>query len=189
MHEEESSITKKQMAALSTIVALENARLEERGSKLKPGVHPCYDRWLVTDGVSAVILSEKPEGLPEAEEQNKIFDVIQRDIDSGTHILACSVTADITKAWKFLAKPWKKGMDTKSGAIPVTLTAQKENGGSLSGNFNPWYLVNVVEAIGPSAMLYLGNTKFCQYPSLLVYPKDWMELRNYPIGYLLPVRA
>lgn len=181
-------MTKKQLAALNTIVALENARLEERNSKLNPGVHPCYDKWLVTDGVSAVILSEKPEGLPESEEQSKIFDVIQRDIDNGTHILACRVTSDIIREWKVLAKPWKKGMDTKSGAAPVTLTAQKEDGGSFSGNFNPWYLVNVVEAIGPGAMLYLGNTRFCQHPSLLVYPKDWMEDTNHATGYVLPLR-
>ena len=56
-------MTKKQMTALSTIIALETARFAERNSKMKPGVHPCYDKWLMTDGSSAVILTEKPEGL------------------------------------------------------------------------------------------------------------------------------
>lgn len=127
-------MTKKQIAALSNIIANENARLEERKSAVKPGIHAAWDKWIVTDGISAVLLAEKPDGLPEGEEI-------------------------------------------------------MEDGRAVTGYYNPWYLVNVVEAVGTNALVYIGySVQFSKFPSLFVYPKDWMEHNPDRIGFLLSIR-
>ena len=71
----------------------------------------------------------------------------------------------------------------------MKLTAQRENGGTLEGFYDPRYVLDAAEAIGPGAMLYIGryskNSPFC---SLLVFPRDWMEDKDHVTGYVLPLR-
>ena len=169
-------MTKKQIAALSNIIANENARLEERKSAVKPGIHAAWDKWIVTDGISAVLLAEKPDGLPEGEEMRKIYEMVEREVKRGDSVLACTATVEKIKEWKALVKPWKQGKDSKTGATPVEITARMEDGRAVTGYYNPWYLVNVVEAVGTNALVYIGySVQFSKFPSLFVYPKDWME--------------
>lgn len=87
-------MTKKQIAALSNIIANENARLEERKSAVKPGIHAAWDKWIVTDGISAVLLAEKPDGLPEGEEMRKIYEMVEREVKRGDSVLACTATVE-----------------------------------------------------------------------------------------------
>lgn len=149
-------MTKKQIAALSNIIANENARLEERKSAVKPGIHAAWDKWIVTDGISAVLLAEKPDGLPEGEEMRKIYEMVEREVKRGDSVLACTATVEKIKEWKALVKPWKQGKDSKTGATPVEITARMEDGRAVTGYYNPWYLVNVVEAVGTNALVYIG---------------------------------
>lgn len=166
-------MTKKQIAALSNIIANENARLEERKSAVKPGIHAAWDKWIVTDGISAVLLAEKPDGLPEGEEMRKIYEMVEREVKRGDSVLACTATVEKIKEWKALVKPWKQGKDSKTGATPVEITARMEDGRAVTGYYNPWYLVNVVEAVGTNALVYIGySVQFSKFPSLFVYPKD-----------------
>lgn len=189
VHEEEICMTKKQIAALSNIIANENARLEERKSAVKPGIHAAWDKWIVTDGISAVLLAEKPDGLPEGEEMRKIYEMVEREVKRGDSVLACTATVEKIKEWKALVKPWKQGKDSKTGATPVEITARMEDGRAVTGYYNPWYLVNVVEAVGTNALVYIGySVQFSKFPSLFVYPKDWMEHNPDRIGFLLSIR-
>ena len=163
-------MTKKQIAALSNIIANENARLEERKSAVKPGIHAAWDKWIVTDGISAVLLAEKPDGLPEGEEMRKIYEMVEREVKRGDSVLACTATVEKI-------------------ATPVEITARMEDGRAVTGYYNPWYLVNVVEAVGTNALVYIGySVQFSKFPSLFVYPKDWMEHNPDRIGFLLSIR-
>lgn len=64
-----------------------------------------------------------------------------------------------------------------------------EDGRAVTGYYNPWYLVNVVEAVGTNALVYIGySVQFSKFPSLFVYPKDWMEHNPDRIGFLLSIR-
>lgn len=195
-------MTKKQIAALQRMIDREASRIEWKKQNRKrgdpaveetAGVHPSHEKYIVTDGYVAVIFSEKPAELPEAERMDSLYDMMRNDIHNqdcfNDHFLALTVTAAHISEWKQQAKLWKAGKTHKTGAVPVKLIAQKPDGGTVEGFYDPRYLVDAVEAIGPSAMLYIGrysrNSPFC---SLLVYPKNWIEDSDSKVGYVLPLR-
>ena len=179
-------MTKKQTAALSRMICREISRFDGDNT-IQAGVHTAYDRYIVTDGTAAIILPEMPDTLRKGSQMDSIYDVIRRNMENADHILADTVTADHIRTWKQLAKPWKAGKDAKTGAVPVEITAQN-NRITITGSSNPCGLIDAVEAIGAGAMLYLGRGKCSSFPSLLVYPKDWMAQRAFAFGYVLPLR-
>ena len=191
-------MTKKQLAALQRILDREASRIEWKKQNRKEGdpvveetagVHPSREQYVVSDGYVAVIFPEKPEGLLEAERNDDLYDLIWNDINGYDHFFALTVTAAHISEWKQQAKPWKAGKTNKTGAVPVKLTAQKPDGETVEGFYDPRYLVDVVEAIGPSAMLYIGRySRHSPFCSLLVYPKNWMEEHDPKVGYVLPLR-
>lgn len=188
-------MTKKQLAALQRIVDREAHQIElkkQDGKESIPriaGVHPSRDRYVVTDGYVAVAFCDKPDGMVDAERMDGLYDLVRKDFEDYDHFRTLTVTADNIKEWKQQAKPWRYGKTEKTGAVPVKLSAQNNSGGTVEGFYNPSYLVDVAEAIGPGAMFYIGrysqHSPFC---SLLVFPKDWMENNEYAIGYVLPIR-
>ncbi len=194
-------MTKKQQAALKRIIDREASRIEwekqnkkvDIGIERKAGVHPSGERHIVTDGMVAVIFQEKPDGVPEAERMDELWNFMRREVECSDkytdHFLALTVTADHISEWKKLSKDWKSGKTYKTGAVPVKLIAQNNDGGMVDRHYDPRHLVDTVEAIGPGAMIYIGKYSrqscFC---SLLVYPKNWMEDANHSIGYVLPLR-
>lgn len=195
-------MTKKQIAALQRMIDREASRIEWKKQNRKEGdpaveetagVHPSHEKYIVTDGYVAVIFPEKPAELPEAKRMDSLYDMMRNDIHNhdcfNDHFLALTVTAAHISEWKQQAKLWKAGKTHKTGAVPVKLIAQKPDGGTVEGFYDPRYLVDAVEAIGPSAMLYIGrysrSSPFC---SVLVHPKNWMEDTTPNIGYVLPLR-
>lgn len=189
-------MTKKRLSALQRIINREVYQIElkkQNNQKLKrvAGLHPSRDRYVVTDGYVALIFCDKPEGVLEAERIDSLYDLVRKNIEDCDHFLALTVTDDHIKEWKHYAKQWKAGKTYKTGAIPVKLSAQTNDGGTVEGFYDPRCLVDAVEAIGDGAMLYIGkcskNSVFC---SLLVFPRDWMENNNHDImGYVLPIRS
>jgi len=191
-------MTKKQIAALQRVIDRDASRIEWKKQNRKEGdpaveetagVHPSHEKYVVTDGYVAVIFPEKPSELPEAERNDGLYDMMRGDIVNYDHFLALTVTAAHISEWKQQAKLWKAGKTHKTGAIPVKLSAQTLDGRMIEGYYNPCYLLDAVEAIGPGAMIYIGkysrSSPFC---SLLVYPKNWMEDADPKIGYVLPLR-
>lgn len=177
---------KKQIAALNRILSREALTRKDKPC----GVHPAGDGYIVADGRCAVLLREKPDGFPEADRQDDIFKQIQNDRDHGDHILALSVTSDIIQEWRRLSKDWKAGKTHKTGAVPVEISAQLEDGSKVSGFFNPILLVDATEAVGTGCMFYIGhNVRWnSHWPTLFVYPKDWMESTPEIMGFVLPLR-
>lgn len=177
---------KKQITALNRILDWERFYREDKPC----GVHPAGDRYIVTEGHIAILLRDKPDGFPDADRQNSILNSIESDRNYGDHILAFCVTADQIKEWKQLSKPWKEGRIHNACAVPVEITAQRENGSTVSGFFNPLLLVDTAEAVGTGCMFYIGhNTRWNSYwPTLLVYPKDWMGTDPELMGFVLPLR-
>lgn len=191
-------MTKKQIAALQRVIDREVSRIAWKKQNRKEGdlvveetagAHPSHEKYVVTDGYVAVIFPEKPTELPEAERNDGLYDMMWGDIVNYDHFLALTVTATHISEWKQQAKPWKAGKTHKTGAVPVKFSVQAPDGGTIEGYYNPCYLLDAVEAIGPGAMIYIGkysrNSPFC---SLLVYPKNWMENADSKIGYVLPLR-
>jgi len=191
-------MTKKQSAALQRIIDRETSRIEWKKQNRKEGdpaveetvgAHPSHEKYVVTDGYVAVIFPKKPEELPEAERNDSLYDLVRNDITGYDHFLALTVTAAHISEWKKQAKPWKAGKTHKTGAVPVKLSAQTPSGGTVEGFYDPCYLVDAVEAIGPSAMIYVGKySRHSPFCSLLVYPKNWMEEHDPKVGYVLPLR-
>lgn len=200
------SMTKKQLAALQRIIKREQAKYCDDAweankfrddHKLVPakqaGAHPSCDHYVVTDGKVAVIFCKKPDGMPVVERMDGLYDAMSADIEcsdkSHDHFLALTVTADHIKEWKKLSKDWKAGKTQKTGAVPVKLTAETTDGGTVGGFYDPRYVLDAVEAVGPGAMLYIGRySKFSFYCSLLVFPKNWAEMEEHTTGYVLPLR-
>lgn len=191
-------MTKKQIAALQRIIdreafhiklAKQNRKEGDLAVERAAGVHRSHSQYIVTDMHVAVLYPERPEGLPAGDWNDRLLDAMENDIDGYDHFLALTVTPAYISEWKKQAKAWKAGKTYKTGAVPVKIAAQRPDGGTVEGYYNPWYLVDVVEAIGPGAMVYIGkhsdDSPFC---SLLVYPKDWMENSERSIGYVLPLR-
>lgn len=194
-------MTKKQQAALQRIIDREASRIEwekqngktDTGIERKAGVHPSGERHIVTDGMVAVIFQEEPDGVPEAERMDELWNIMRQEVECSDkytdHFLALTVTADHISEWKKLSRDWRAGKTHKTGAVPVKLTAQNNDGGTVEGFYDPRYLVDVVEAIGPGAMLYIGKySKQSCFCSLLVYPKNWTETADHITGYVLPLR-
>lgn len=192
-------MTKKQAAALLRMIDREASRIEWKKQNRKEGdpaveeiagAHPSHEKYIVTDGYVAVVFPEMPTELPEAEWNDSLYDLIRNDICCNDHFLALTVTAAHISEWKRQAKPWKAGKNHKTGAVPVEITAQHEDGSIISGFFNPVFLVDAVESVGTGAMIYIGrNTRWSvRYPTLLIYPKDWMGTDPEAIGFVLPLR-
>lgn len=179
-------MTKKQITALNRILARERLRRADEPC----GIHPAGNRYIVTDGVAAILLRDKPEGFPEADRQDTVYKSIQNDREYGDHVLAFTATADMVKNWKQMAREWQGGKSVKDGAPPVEITAQREDGAKVSGFFNPLLLVDAAEAVGTGCMVYIGhNTRLNSYwPTLLIYPKDWMGTAPKITGFVLPLR-
>lgn len=177
---------KKQIAALGRILEAERSIREG----LPCGVHPAKDRYIVTDGHVAIVLRNKPDGSSEADRQDGILSSIESARDYGDHTLAFSVTAGQIKEWKRLSKPWKEGKTHKTGAVPVEIAVKREDGSTIKGFFNPVFLVNAAEAVGTGCMFYLGRDPrwSSQWPTLLVYPKDWMGTEPEIMGFVVPLR-
>lgn len=196
------SMTKKQLAALQRIIDREASRIEQEKQNRKEtdpkvervaGVHPSRDHHVITDGNVAVIFCKKPDGVPEAERMDGLYDIMQKDIESSDryhdHFLALTVTAEHISEWKKQAKSWKAGKTYKTGAVPVKLTAETTDGGTVEGFYDPRYVLDAVEAVGPGAMLYIGRySRFSFHCSLLVFPKNWTEMEEHTTGYVLPLR-
>lgn len=177
---------KKQIVALNRILDWERFYRNNNSC----GVHPTGDRYVVTEGHIAILLREKPDGFPEADRQDGILKSIENDRGYGDYTLAFSATADQIKEWKRLSKPWKEGKTHKTGAVPVEITAQRDDGNKVSGFFNPLLLVDAAEVVGTGCMFYIGhNTRWnSHWPTLLVYPKDWMGTDPKIMGFVLPLR-
>lgn len=177
---------KKQISALNSILDLERTYRKDNPC----GVHPAGDRYVITEGHEAILFEEKPEGFPEADRQDDIYKVIQNDREYGDHYLAFTVTADMVKDWKRMSKPWKAGKTHKTGAVPVEITAQREDGSTVSGFFNPLLLVYAAEAVGTGCMVYIGYNprQNSHWPTMLIYPKDWMGTDPKIMGFVLPLR-
>lgn len=177
-------MTKKQLAALQRIIDIEQYKRPNSPA----GVHPTNEHFIVTDGYVAVMFSEQPDGLNMAEPMESIFKIIMEDMNHGNHCLV-SESVDLN-GWRQLARDWKKGKDHKSGATPVVLSTTTDRGETIIGTFNPRILVDAVEAVGTGAMLYLGyRQNYSHYPTLLVYPKDWMESGCDPMALVMPLRV
>lgn len=177
---------KKQIAALNWIQDWERFCREDKPC----GVHPAGDGYVITEGHLAILLRKKPDGFPEADRQDDLYKSIQNDREYGDHVLAFAATADMVKSWKHLSRQWKGGKTVKDGAPPVEITAQREDGTKVSGFFNPLLLVDAAEAVGTGCMVYIGhNTRWnSHWPTLLVYPKDWMGTDPEIMGFVLPLR-
>ena len=75
-------------------------------------------------------------------------------------------------------------------APSVEVTGKTASGLTITGIFNAQYLLNIIEAVGTGAVVYIGYhdrvTK--PYKSIMVYPKDW-DRRGWNVaGFLLPRR-
>ena len=64
-------LTKKQTAALNRIIKDEHYINEER-DRGGAGLHPSREQFAITDGMAMVLFDEKPEGFPDAPE-NDLF--------------------------------------------------------------------------------------------------------------------
>lgn len=82
-------MTKKQIAALQRIIDREASRIEWKKQNRKEGdpevektagAHPSHEKVIVTDGYVAVVFSEMPAELPEAERNDSLYDLIRNDI-------------------------------------------------------------------------------------------------------------
>lgn len=176
---------KKQIAAMNRILDWERFYRKDKPC----GAHPSGDGYVITDGRVAILFQEKPDDFPEADRQDDLYKLIQNDWKNRDCVLAFTVTADMVKDWKRLAREWKCGKTVRNGAHPVEVTAQREDGTKVSGLFNPAVLVNAVEAVGTGCMVYVGYTRWCtQRPAIFILPKDWMETGPGTMGFVLPLR-
>ena len=197
-------MTKKQIAALWRIIkreqsmydtaALNANKFRSNHKTIAPkqaGVHPSLEKYIVTDRCVAVIFSKKPPELPGAERNNGLYEQIQCDISAHRHILALTVTAAHISEWKRLSKPWRAGNPYRISAPPAQVAAQSPDDRTVVGLYNPCYLIDAVEAIGPGAMIYIGRSVYDSgvcLNTLLIYPQNWMENPDHEIAYVLPRR-
>lgn len=185
-----NKITQKQSAALRRIIARERVNWHYAWA----GAHPCCGKYIVTDTHVAVIFCEKPENLPEGGRQDMIYESLRAEIERTEsqydHFLALAATPSYIKELRSQAIPWRAGETLETGAVPTKVTAQRSDGGIVEGYYNSGLVMDVIEAIGPGAMLYIGNSCIVRdLCSLHVLPKNWMEDSNHAIGYVFPLRV
>lgn len=186
-----NKMTQKQSAALRRIIARERANSQYA---VWAGVHPCCGKYIITDTHVAVIFHEKPDGFPEGGCEDALYESLRAEIECTEsqydHFLALTVTSDYIKDLRRQAIPWRAGKTLKTGAAPTKVTARGSDGEIIEGYYNPRLMLDVIEAIGPGAMLYIGKSSVAQnLCSLLVLPKNCMEDCNHAVGFVFPLRV
>ncbi len=177
-------MTKKQIKALQNIIARENAR---HPVEITGGIHPSMENFCITDGRMIIMFHQKPEGFPDGSRLDDFDKIMKRNLEYGNHIFALTATADLVSEWKKLIKPWNRGMTPKNGAVPVEITAKHDNGSVEFGRYDPRLLVDAVETVGPNALVYIGKDKrfSTHFPTLLIFPKNWVDTGNSDIAALV----
>lgn len=179
-------MTQKQLAALRRVIRREKEKIWDGAiAKMTPGLHAWKGGWLVTDGACAVLIKNKPEGLPEGDRMDAAGEMIYDEIRFGRreqeHIFCGEVTRETIATWKELRE---------NQVIPVVrLEADGTDGGKLAGEYNAEYLLDVAETVGKGARLYIGKVGLWHWPwlcSLWVMPEDWTSGGADVMGYVLP---
>lgn len=182
-------MTKKQIAALDRIISREQFRKRDSHDSYNYGIHPSNDVFAVTDGCVCVILQENIEDFRMADRCNFFEDIVQEDLETGTHSL--SDTKIDAAAWKKAARSYNRKVDK---GLAVEVHAVDNSGNEVWGEFDPQLILDAVEVVGAGAMLYLGygcpKGQKRRHPTLLVLPKDWMDgSSTNPYAYVLPLKV
>lgn len=179
-------MTKRQIATLKRIIRREKEMIEDGVIRnMTPGLHAWEGGWLVTEGFCAVLFGDKPEGLPEGSREDALGEMLYDEIRFGRreqeHIFCGEVTKETIAGWKETAKQDKPFVD---------IGLEKINSVMLEGQYNAEYLLDVAEAVGREARLYIGRGGFRHWPracSLWVMPKGWMDGGGADVmGYVMP---
>lgn len=187
-------LTSKQIAALSRIINNETVQIKQnrtdaapaaKGNLIRTGVHPSGGRYAVSDGACLVILDESPD-FPIANRNDAYEKRIRAAEERGDYWLV-DERVDI----KTIRNAAHMKRCAPADAPSMEVSCKTASGRLISGVFNAQYLLNVVEAVGTGAMIYLGyhDRSKMTFPTLVVYPKNWMERGTSIIGFLMPRRA
>lgn len=182
-------LTKKQIAALNRIM---KDGQKERMKGKPNGLHPSGNGFAITDGVAVVMFNEKPDGFPDADR----IDFLSKYIYEFAEKSDCVLVEDdlLADRCKRAIREWKRinNPDDKS-ALVISLSVKDEKGFFITSKFDARKLLNVVEAMGTGALVYLGKDRthmnVSPLPCVLVKQKHWMGGNDDYQALLLPVRT
>lgn len=196
-------LTKKQLSALQKIVGREQARydkiaLEESRASNKltqgkvAGVHPCGDRYGVTDGSLSVLFQEKPEGMAGAERLDLIDQYVQAFVNNGNlQLVKTPLSAEDCKK---IIMEWRHSKSTigKPAFPRVSLSATGEDGVQMVSYFDATLYLNALDVAGTHRNLYLGYSDKIKtpLPCLFIFKQNGKGGENVwgePI-FLMPCR-
>ena len=195
-------LTKKQLTVLQKIVGREQMRynqdaFEQNRSTNKmqrakiAGVHPCGERFGITDGVLAVLFDEKPDEFVDAERMDILDKYARGFIEDGDLYLVKEPMS--IEACKRAIAEWKDMKGIGKPTFPqIMLSTTNENGEYLVSYFNALLYLDALTAAGPYRNLYMGNSRTIKtpHPCLFVFKLDRKNGENNwgePI-FLMPCR-
>ncbi len=190
-------MTKKQLTALQRILDREKAAYQVLSGHPAPGQHPSEDKFAICDG-DICILSDTPfPDLKIGGRVDSLARIVRNERKGETHFpvpenqIDCSLwTRQIRRSINQVrrVKLTAPILHPKQLAIYEAETAASSK--KITGKFEPQLLVDAIDAVGGSPLLFLGYGPFnAHFPSLLVFPPEWTEDRGAdPIALVFPLR-
>lgn len=190
-------MTKKQIAALQRILDREAAAYQVLSGRPVPGQHPSQNKYAVSDGDICILMDEPLPDFPLGGRVDSLAQIVQNERKGETHF---PVSGDQIDRFRW-ARQIKRCNGRPHGveiSAPIVYPDQLHiyqaeetvSSKEITGKFDPQLLIDAVDVVGESPLLFLGFGPFnAHFPSLLAFPPEWTEERGAePIALVFPLR-
>ena len=189
-------MTKRQLSALQRILDREAAAYQVLSGRPSPGQHPSQGKFAISDGNICILMDALLPGIPLGGRVDSLARIVQNERKGETHFPVPEDQIDRSRWARQIGRPGDRLRGVKLTApilhpdqLPI-YEAEAIASSKVSGKFDPQLLVDAVDIVGESSLLFLGYGPFNgHFPSLLVMPPDWTEFNSAkPIALVFPLR-
>lgn len=189
-------MTKRQLFALQRILEREAAAYQALSGRPSPGQHPSQDKYAVSDGDICILSDEPFPDLKMGGRVDALARIVQGERKSEAHFPVPETQIDRSR-WERKIKRCNgrpHGIEISAPIVHpnqlLIYQAEAVASSKISGKFDPQLLVDAVDVVGESPILFLGYGPFnAHFPSLLIFPPEWTEQKGTdPIALVFPLR-
>ena len=190
-------MTKKQLAALQRILDREEAAYRMLSGRPAPGQHPSQNKYAISDGDICILMDAPLPDFPLGGRVDSLAKIVWNERKSETRYPVPEDQINRSR-WERKIKRCGDQLHGVELSVPILHPEQlaiyraeaAASSKEVTGKFDPQLLVDAVDVVGESPILFLGYEPFnSHFPSLLVFPPEWTEERGAePIALVFPLR-
>ena len=190
-------MTKKQLAALQRILDREEAAYQVLSGRPSPGQHPSQGKFAISDGDICVLSNTPFPDLKLGGRVDSLAQIVQNERRGETHVPVPENQIDYSRWARQIGRSGDRMHGVEISApilhpdqLQIYQAEAAASSKEITGKFNPQLLIDAVDIVGESSLLFLGYGPFNgHFPSLLVMPPDWTEFNSAkPIALVFPLR-